>query len=219
MLGEDDFAPLSGLQHLVYCERQVALIHVEQLWASDANTTRGDIFHERAHLPGTDARRGAKVLRSVRLASEALQLSGVADIVEYHRDASFPGGWRPFPVEYKRGKAKNEKADQVQLCAQALCLEEMHGAPIEKGALFYGTSHKRVEVLFTPLLRAETTRAAARLHAMLRSGELPAPVFGPKCRRCSLLDLCQPETLGSRVRAQSYLRELWRRATNPEEAP
>jgi|HubBroStandDraft_6_1064221.scaffolds.fasta_scaffold390330_2 CRISPR-associated exonuclease Cas4 len=204
----EDLVALSGLQHLVYCERQAALIHVERLWAEDVATAEGRILHERADLPGTDNRRGVRVHRAVTLRSDRLGVSGRADVVEYHADASVPSGFRPFPVEFKRGRMKNELADRVQLCAQAMCLEEMHGVGVPEGALFYGKSHRRVAVSFDAALRERTEAAARRLHELVRTHTVPPPEPGPKCRSCSLESQCLPDVTAARGRARAYLERL-----------
>jgi CRISPR-associated exonuclease Cas4 len=210
MFTEDDLLPLSALQHLLFCERQAALIHLEQLWADNRLTVEGTQLHERVdHAPG-ESRGEVRIARALPLRSLRLGLSGRADLVELHRvsdDAGdpldvtggpgavlpgVPGTWRPFPVEYKRGRPKAHHADKVQLCAQALCLEEMLGTTVPAGALFYGQTRRRHDVSFSDELRRETEEAAARLHRLLASGVTPSPVREPKCDQCSLIDLCLP---------------------------
>lgn len=210
----DTSLPLSALQHLLYCERQAALIHVERLWLEDAATASGRILHERADSPGADRRRGLRVVRSLELRCERLGLYGRADTVEYHPDSSLPGRLRPMPVEYKRGRLKNELADRVQLCAQALCLEEMHGVPVLQGAVYYGESHRRLLVEFTPELRQRTEAAVLRMRELLERRLVPPPEPGPKCTRCSLRPACLPEVLAHRERARLHLRRLME-APNP----
>lgn len=204
----DRLLAISALQHVVYCERQAALIHVEQAWKEDVATAEGRVLHERADLPGADARPGKDVVRALPLCSRRLGLAGRADVVEYHEDATAPSGVRPFPVEYKRGRAKPELWDRVQLCAQALCLEEMHGVEVPRGAIYYGKSHRRLDVDFDEALRMRTEQAAARMHQLLAEGRLPAPEPGPKCKGCSLLTVCLPETTARRAWATEYLRAL-----------
>jgi CRISPR-associated exonuclease Cas4 len=204
----DDLVALSGLQHLVFCERQAALIHVERVWAENVATTEGNLFHERADLPGAENRRGVRVHRAVSLRSDRLGIAGRADAVEYHADASVPSGFRPFPVEYKRGRAQQRLADQVQLCAQALCLEEMHGVAVPRGALYYGQSHRRVDVGFDEALRGRTEQAARRLHALIRTRTVPRAEPGPKCRSCSLAPVCLPEITADPGRASAHLARL-----------
>ena len=204
----DDLVALSGLQHLVFCERQAALIHVERIWREDVSTAEGRILHERVDLPGAENRRGVRVVRAVTLRSDRLGVSGRADAVEYHADASVPSGSRPYPVEYKRGRAKHQLADQVQLCAQAMCLEEMHGVAVPEGALFYGKTHRRLVVRFDAELRARTEEAARRLRALVRTGVVPPAEPAPKCRTCSLEPLCMPDATAAKGRARAYLERL-----------
>ena len=204
----DDLVALSGLQHLVFCERQAALIHVERIWQEDVSTAEGRILHERVDLPGAENRRGVRVVRAVTLRSDRLGISGRADTVEYHADASVPAGARPYPVEYKRGRAKHQLADQVQLCAQAMCLEEMHGVSVPEGALYYGQTHRRVVVGFDAALRARTEEAARRLRELVRTGVVPPAEPAPKCRTCSLEPLCMPDATSAKGRAHAYLERL-----------
>lgn len=213
---QDDLVALSGLQHLVYCERQAALIHVERLWAEDVATTEGRLLHERADAPGADNRRGVRVERAVTLRSDRLGVAGRADVVEYHTDASAPRGVRPYPVEYKRGRMKSELADRVQLCAQAMCLEEMQGVAVPEGAVFYGKSHRRLAVVFDAGLRERTQQAAHRLHELVRTGTVPPALPGPKCRACSLESQCLPDATAARGRARAHLDRL---AAAPKEQP
>lgn len=154
----DELLPISGLQHVVFCPRQAALIHVERVWRENSATTHGKILHERVDQPGQDRRAGVIIKRAVPLRSDRLRIAGLADTVEYHEDAAAPDGLRPFPVEYKRG-GKRRLADEVQLCAQALCLAELHGCSVRHGALFYGAIKRRVEVEFTEQLQARNQEA------------------------------------------------------------
>ena len=199
MSAESDTVPLSALQHFSFCPRQCALIHVERLWAENSRTAEGRVLHERAHDAGTESRRDLRVARALPLQSRTLGVHGVADIVEFHRQPD--GTWRPFPVEYKRGRPKTHDADALQLCAQALCLEEMLSTPVPEGALFYGETHRRLDVAFDLLLRTATRDLATRMHAALASGQTPPPDYGPKCRACSLLALCQPRLASHRASA------------------
>ncbi|WP_158044680.1 CRISPR-associated protein Cas4 [Skermanella pratensis] len=188
---DEDPLPLSALQHYLFCPRQCALIHVERQWAENRFTAEGRVLHERADLGGRSSRSGVRAVRSMPLRCRRLGIGGVADVVELH-----DGGRRPYPVEYKRGRPKAHRADEVQLCAQALCLEEMFGTAIEEGALFYGENRRRTAVRFDPGLRALTERTAEAVRAMLDAGRTPPPVHEDrKCGRCSLIDLCQPRRL------------------------
>ena len=180
--------PVSALQHYLFCPRQCALIHVERIWTEDAATAQGRLLHERVDSGRPDRRAGVRIERGLTLRSAALGLSGKADVVEFH-------GETPFPVEYKRGRPKSHRADEVQLCAQALCLEEMFAVPVPEGALFYGQTRKRLTVAFDEELRALTCETASACAAMIAEGRTPAPVKTPACRRCSLYDDCQPDRL------------------------
>ncbi|SNR95889.1 CRISPR-associated exonuclease, Cas4 family [Humidesulfovibrio mexicanus] len=205
MYSEDELLPLSGLQHLLYCERQCALIHVEGQWGENRYTAEGRLAHERVHGGGGHSAPGLRTAFSLHLRSLALGLSGVADVVEFRQDT--PGGpWRPFPVEHKRGRPKHGDADRVQLCAQAMCLEEMLGVEINAGALFYGQTRRRQDVAFDMSLRETTAGAARRFHELLDRGETPPARYDSAlCDACSLLPLCQPRAAARRGGVESYL--------------
>ena len=225
---EDELLPLSALQHLVFCERQCALIHIEGLWRDNPLTLEGSRLHKRVDEDGPRReRRGNLVIaRGLPLRSLILGLSGRADVVEFHRQShpdpatesgSFAsavpldgigGHWAPFPVDYKRGKPKRDRCDEVQLCAQALCLQEMLGVQVPDGALFYGRTQRRQDVVFDEELRATTAEAACRLHELVSSGVTPRAMKMPKCKRCSLIDLCLPEAMGKGRSARTYLRQV-----------
>ena len=227
MSEEDDLLPLSALEHFVFCARQCALIHIEQSWRESQATVEGRHLHDRAHDSGTEVRGDVRIARGLRLRSLKLGLSGMADVVEFHFCVETPdpmsnirsgvsqsgvrldgvtGLWQPFPVEYKRGRLRHERGYEVQLCAQAICLEEMLGCCIPAGALFYGKTARRMQVAFDDKLRSETEAAAARLHELLTRKETPAPTYiKKKCAECSLHDLCMPEAAGSRRSARAYL--------------
>ena len=208
---EDDLLPLSGLQHLMFCERQWGLIHIEQIWEENRLTAEGRVMHERTHQPGADNRPSLRTSRGLRLHSLRLGLVGQADVVEFHKSAagvSLPeadGFWRPFPVEYKRGKAKSNSCDEVQLCAQALCLEEMFGAEIKSGALYYGLPRRRKEVVINASLRARTEALAFRMHELHRDGKTPTARYEPKCDNCSLIAQCMPRLLAKPPAVARYL--------------
>lgn len=199
---DDDLLPLSALQHLVFCPRQCALIHGEQAWAENRLTAEGRILHDRADSGEAETRGEVRIARAVRLVSRRLGLSGIADVVEFHPAPGEAGGRRPLPVEYKRGKPKPHDADRVQLCAQALCLEEMLGATVPEGALFYAKPRRREAVAFTPELRDRVAALAARLRAMLQEPRLPPPLANdPRCAACSLVEICRPGLAGRSARA------------------
>lgn len=211
---EDELIPISALQHLAFCERQCALIHIEQVWAENRLTAEGRVLHERVHDAGSESRPGVRTARGLRLRSLALGLTGVADVVEFLPDdqgvavPGLRGRWQPFPVEFKRGRPKSDCCDDVQLCAQALCLEEMLGATIREGALFYGQPRRREDVAFDGALRGIVTTHSAKAHDLIRSGRTPPAVYAPKCESCSLFDLCKPTTAGAGKSARRYLGQM-----------
>jgi len=202
---DDRLVPISALQHFSFCERQCALIHVERLWVENNLTAEGRVVHERVDLPGASGM--GRVARAVQLRCDRLGLVGQADVVEFHRSDAFGSSDTPFPVEYKRGRATERLADRMQLCAQAMALEEMTGVPVVRGAIFYHSSKKRVVVEFSPELRRETEDIAARVHAMLDSRHVPKACLAPKCRGCSLREVCQPAP-PDREGAADYLAAL-----------
>ena len=203
----EDFLPLSGLQHLLFCERQCALIHVEGLWEENRFTLEGRHLHERTDAPWAEQKPGIRAVKGLPLASVEMKLVGRADVVEFHREAG-PGGeelWRPFPVEYKRGRRRRWEHNEVQLCAQAISLEEMVGLTVPQGAIYYGASRRRMLVEFDEAIRARTLEAARRYHELVASRQTPPAVLEPKCRSCSLQDLCLPEVTGALTSASKYL--------------
>ena len=177
--------PLSALQHWRVCPRQCALIHIAGVWEENRLTAEGRLLHERVHEAGDEIRGGVRTCRGLWLVSKRLGLIGQADAVEFRQGAP------PFPVEYKRGRPKKDNADALQLCAQALCLEEMLGVAIPAGAIFYGATRRRQDVPFTPQLRAEVETAVAAIRDLLAAGEIPSPSPTPRCRGCSLAKHCQ----------------------------
>jgi len=218
MYEEDDLIALSALSQFVFCPRRFALVHIEGLWADNRFTAEGRQFHERVHeAEPTESRADVRTARGLRLRSLRLGLSGVADVVEFHRlpEDAAPGSgiplawvsglWQPFPVEYKSGKRRWEQSYEAQLCGQAMCLEEMLGVPVGRGALFYGRSRRRLEVEFTPDLRLSTEQAAARLHELAAQGRTPAARYEKKCRSCSLIHACLPRATGAAQSARAYL--------------
>ena len=195
---EDELIPLSALQHLIFCARQCALIHVEQLWVENLYTAEGRIMHERTDAGIRESRGNVRIEYGIPLRSLRLGLTGKADVVEFHLfvEKTTKKKWQPFPVEYKRGKPKKDNCDKVQLCAQALCLEEMLNAQILEGALFYGKTRRRLNVIFDEDLRQETEDAAKRVHELIRAGKTPKPVYSKKCDSCSFVGVCLPKTIG-----------------------
>lgn len=208
MYAEEEVVPLSALQHAVFCRRQCALIHLEGTWVENRLTAAGRVLHERVDRREHETRRDVRQATALRLVSHRLGVAGIADMVEFHRvgDVGMPGiplpgvvgRWMPYPVEYKHGKPNGRQADEVQLCAQAMCLEEMLNVEITEGALFYGTTRRRLDVMFDAALRALTERAADDVHRLLKEERIPDPKYGKWCESCSLVDDCQP---GSKKRS------------------
>jgi CRISPR-associated exonuclease Cas4 len=215
MYAEEDLLPLSGLQHFTFCERRWALIHLERQWAENLFTAEGKLLHDKSHSADIDSRPEVLVRRTLSLCSFRLGLSGQTDVVEFlpcapgQEGLAMPrrkGLWRPYPIEYKRSRDKHgSSAYQIQLCAQALCLEEMLSTPVPIGAIFDGQTRRRVEVFFGTALRGEVEQLAARMHALCQSRETPPAVYEKKCERCSMKPLCLPSIAGS-VSASRYLR-------------
>lgn len=203
MFDEDALLPISALQHLLFCERQCALIHVERLWSENRLTVEGRLLHEKAHDGPGESRGKLRISRGLPLRSLRLGLVGVADVVEFQANES--GQAVPFPVEYKRGRPKSHDADRVQLCAQALCLEEMFELVVPRGALFYGETRRRRDVLMDASLRRLTEQACARLHEMVSSRLTPRATREKKCDACSLLHLCLPDVLAPARSASRYV--------------
>jgi CRISPR-associated exonuclease Cas4 len=208
LYNEDELLMISALQHLLFCPRQCALIHIEQQWSENRYTAEGKIMHDRVDEVGRESRGRIRTAFGLPLRSLRLGLSGRADAVEYHRqgDESVVNPfWQPFPVEYKRGKPKKNDSDLVQLCAQAICLEEMLVCSVQEGAIYYGKPRRRMAVIFDHRLRQETTDTAHRLHELLESGRTPKAQYEKKCDSCSLLPLCMPKTTGARRSVQAYM--------------
>lgn len=224
MFEDEDLLPISGLQHLLFCERRAALVFMEGIWDENVYTVEGRHLHQRTESSGTESRGDVRIARELRLRSLRLGLTGKADVVEFHRLSDNPpdspgeggpvpglvlegvkGFWKAFPVEYKRGKLRREEGYEAQLCAQAICLEEMLNVEIHAGAIFYGKTKRRLDVRFDDDLRNKTQKAAARLHEIIRSGETPAARYEKKCEKCSLLTLCMPKAVGAGRSIRAYL--------------
>ena len=193
----DDAIAISALQHYSYCPRQCALIHAEQAWDENVYTLRGQAVHAQVDTPESRAEGGVRVERALPLYSRRLGLVGRADVVEFLPDGT------PFPVEYKHGPRRARQHDDVQVTAQAMCLEEVLGRPVSRGAIFHHSSRRRREVVITAALRAAVEEMVPKIRAILASGHLPPPVADERCKECSLLDLCQPTLIagGARLRA------------------
>lgn len=202
-VAEDALIPLSALQHYLYCPRQCALIHVERQWAENLFTAEGRLLHERSDKPGQGLRGKVRTITAMPIRSFALGVAGIADVVELRRVGNI---WKPYPVEYKRGAPKAHRADEVQLCAQALCLEEMFKTEISEGALFYGKTRRRKPVAFDAELRRLTQVAAAETRSLIAAGRTPAPVYETaRCRGCSLAELCWPQRLSRRSSVAAWI--------------
>ena len=200
MYSEEDFLMLSGIQHFAFCQRQWALIHIEQQWAENYRTTAGELMHKKAHDEGSFEKRGdLLIVRGLRIASHELGLSGQCDVVEFHQSEEgidlfgYDGKWIPLPIEYKHGTPKENKADELQLCAQAACLEEMFQTSISGGFLYYGENRRRSKVEFTEDLRSEMRKTAQKMHEMFKRGHPPNAKTSKRCKACSLANLCLPK--------------------------
>lgn len=210
---DEDLLMLSGIQHLAFCERQYALAYIEMQWSENVLTVEGHHLHERVDDPFESDKRGDVICsRAVPLVSYTLGLQGRADVVEFRADIENgvelkgrTGKWMPVPVEYKHGKPKSGDIDEVQLCAQAFCLEEMMSLNIGKGYIFYGEIKRRHEVIFTDELRSRVKHYARRMHELYLKGITPPPVYQPHCKSCSLEKLCMPKEFSGMRSAKSYL--------------
>jgi CRISPR-associated exonuclease Cas4 len=205
---EDDYQPIRALNDLLYCERRCALHRIENVWVDNAHTVSGTFSHQRADRPVDWKCGSGREVHAMWLKSDRLHLVGKADVVEFHPQADGPDV--PFPVEYKRGKRRKWDNDDTQLCAQALCLEEMLGTAVPRGAIFHIKTKRRREVVFTPTLRSETEATARRLHELISSGITPPPVPKPQCKGCSLLEICMPKALERTKTVNDYMRSLWK---------
>ena len=201
---EDDFIMLSALQHYIFCPRQCALAYIELIWAENRLTAEGRIMHDKVHEEGSESRGSVRIERALPLRSLRLGLSGMADVVEFHHQAD--GSWQPFPVEYKRGKPKPDDSDKVQLCAQAMCLEEMLGVSIAAGAIFYGKTRRRLDVAFNEALRRKTEEIAKMTHELIEAGMTPKAAYEAKCDSCSLFEICLPKTIEKQRSVEDYLK-------------
>ncbi|MBM4164578.1 MAG: CRISPR-associated protein Cas4 [Lentisphaerae bacterium] len=214
MYTEDQLLPLSAVSQYVHCPRRCALIHLEQVWSDNVFTAEGCVLHDKAHSGASESRGDLKILRSLRLRSLRLGITGVADVVELHRIAPSEGGvcipgiggtWLPFPVEYKRGAAKDIRCYEVQLCAQALCIEEMLSARIPEGALFLGEKQHRTPVAFDAVLRAETEAVCQAVQNLFAAGVTPPADHNKRCSSCSLMEACLPQSAGYGKSARKWL--------------
>jgi CRISPR-associated exonuclease Cas4 len=214
MFDEDDLLPVSALQHFMFCPRRCALVHIEQVWMENQLTVEGDILHERVDELGRESRATLIVSHGIGIRSLRFGITGKVDVVEFRLSTDARGGctlagkegrWTPYPIEYKRGSPRRGFGDDIQVCAQALCLEEMLECPVPAGAIYYASTRKRREIAFDAPLRAQTTTAIAGLQCLIAAGVIPPPVYEKKCDTCSLFDLCQPKLPASGNYVTRYL--------------
>lgn len=215
---DDDYLALSGVQHFAFCERQWALIHVEKQWIENIKTAEGRVMHERTHNTDiTETYDDSIITRSMFLTSKKLGIFGQADVVEFWLVSKESGGvnipehegyWIPKPVEYKRGKPKPDDRDEVQLCAQALCLEEMLQVHIEKGCMYYDETRRRTQVDFDIQLREHVVDLCFRMHETFNQGITPKAEFNKKCDQCSLLQICMPKLSSKKVKVEKYIQNV-----------
>ncbi len=197
---EEDYLHLNGLQHLRFCERQCALIYVENLWSENYFTAAGRVQHEKVHSGVGESRRVMRTERDLRIASSLLGITGQTDAVEFYSDGKI------IPVEYKHGEVKEDTCDEVQLCAQAICLEEMLKCKIDEGALYYFKIRKRIPIAITQELRAETIALAQKFHQLVEEGKTPIAEYKKKCESCSFIDECFPESAGRNKSVSTYIK-------------
>jgi CRISPR-associated exonuclease Cas4 len=212
---EDDLLPISALQHLAFCPRQWALIHLEGQWSDNRLTAEGIVMHERAHNDDDESRGDLRISRALRLRSMRLGMVGQADVVEFHKTNNpgegvklegASGYWKPLIIEYKHGKPKIGHEDEVQLCAQALCLEEMLGVTLSSASFFYGQPRRRQDLVLDEEIRLETETLIAQLHELFEAGVTPDPVYAPRCHSCSLESVCLPKAVRGQVSVKDYIR-------------
>lgn len=213
MYDEDDYLMLSGIQHFCFCKRQWALIHLEQVWEDDDRTASGNIFHEKVDSVSKESRGDLVVRRAVRVSSPSLGVSGRCDVVEFIEDSEgyhvdgMDGLFKVRPVEYKVGHRKSDDCDRMQLCAEAIALEESLHTIVEEGSLYYGKERRREIVSIDDELRSKTYQITEEMHAMFTAHQLPEPIEMPYCRKCSLSNLCLP-TIGRRSDVDQYLSRM-----------
>jgi CRISPR-associated exonuclease Cas4 len=212
---ESDYLQLSGLQHFTFCRRQWALIHIENQWKENLRTAEGKIMHEKAHDETFRESRGDRlIVRGVRISSATLGASGQCDVLEYHRSDTgiilpdYQGLWQPYPVEYKRGAPKENPADRLQLCGQAMCLEEMLCCEIPEGALYYGEIRRREPVEFTEEMRQMVKDSLKEMHMLYRKGYTPKVKPSRSCNACSLKEQCLPKLMKKRSVAEYFAKAM-----------
>lgn len=217
MYMEDDYLMLSGIQHFAYCRRQWALIHIEQQWQENERTVDGQIFHVKAHDKEKFEKRGNLIItRALHIRSQTLGLTGVCDVVEFHKAdegislAGYDGKWQPYPIEYKKGAPKEHMADELQLCAQAICLEEMLLCDIPEGSLFYGENRRRTAVKLTQEIRKIVFDMSREMHDLWKKGYTPKVKPSIGCNACSLKEICIPK-LGKNLSVESYIEKTFKK--------
>ena len=210
---EDDFLQISGIQHFKFCRRQWALIHIENQWAENSRTVDGALMHENAHDKGFRESRGNRIItRGMNIHSHTLGVSGECDVIEFLKSENgiplkeFEGLWQPYPIEYKRGSSSERIADRLQLCCQAMCLEEMFCCEIDKGALYYGETRRRTEIFFDKNLRNEVHENLSQMHDFFHRGHTPKVKPTKSCNACSLKDLCLPKLM-NRLTVADYIKK------------
>jgi CRISPR-associated exonuclease Cas4 len=217
MFTEEDLLPISALQHLAFCPRQWGLIHLEGVWADNVLTAQGIILHEKVHQEDTESRVDVRIARALRVRSLRLGIVGQMDVVEFHKTQDTSSGislgevsglWIPQVIEYKRGKPKIGIEDEVQLCAQCLCLEEMLNIKLSSAAFFYGKPRRRQEVILDRELRDKTEALILSLHELTARGRTPEPEYNPGCRSCSLVEFCLPKITGHRKSVKKYIQKM-----------
>jgi CRISPR-associated exonuclease Cas4 len=228
MYTEDELLPISALQHLAFCERQWGLIHLEEAWSENYLTAQGNVMHEKAHNEETESRGDLRIARGLKLRSLKLGLVGQADVVEFHKVAQEEKGiaisgvdglWKPLVIEYKRGKPKIGHEDEVQLCAQVMCIEEMLGIDIASSSFFYGQPRRRYDLNINDTIRKETEALIIKLHKMNDAGVTPAAVYTKRCQACSLIDICLPNIKKSYRTVQGYLELVNQNLEENDETP
>lgn len=213
MYTEEDYIMLSGIQHFAFCRRQWSLIHIEQQWEENYKTTAGELMHKKAHEEGSFEKRGdLLVTRGLRIASHELGFSGQCDVVEFHQDKDgitvfgYDGTWKIIPVEYKHGRPKEHNADELQICAQAICLEEMFQTEINEGYLYYGENRRRSKVIFDANLKGEVKKISDEMHSLFNKGYTPKVKPSKQCKACSLENLCMPK-LQKTIKVSTYIEQ------------
>jgi CRISPR-associated exonuclease Cas4 len=220
MFNEEEFLPISLLQHFLFCPRRAALVHIEGIWSDNIFTALGQNMHERVHTTEIETRKDLRVTRGLLLRSFTMGVTGKADVVEFHRldetesNTATPesirlkgirGLWRAYPVEYKSGHLRHEAGYEIQLCAQAICLEEMLSTQVAEGSIYYGKTGRRLDLVFDSKLRLATETACSQLHSLLGGNTTPPAKYEPKCGKCSLLDFCLPQVVGKSKSVKSYM--------------